>query len=104
MRLDDFLDADKLGKSFLAIKGYSEVKDHDTGKLGAYSLEVNIQDPESPFYFELIKVKVKNLSPTLAVEALKNAKTTPVELVDLKLGQFNGNLWFNCSDVLPAKK
>ena len=31
-------------------------------------------------------------------------KTYPVTLKDLNVGQFNGNLWFTCSDVLPLTK
>ncbi|MCP0887910.1 hypothetical protein LB941_11270 [Ligilactobacillus sp. WILCCON 0076] len=104
MTVNDFLNVDKLGVDFLAIKGYSEVRDRETDELKAYALEVNIQDPESPFYFELIKVKVKNLTPTLTVAQLKTAKTTPIILKDLQMGQFNGNLWFNCADVLPKNK
>jgi hypothetical protein len=104
MELDKFLDISKLGTQFLAIKGYAEVRDRKSNDLTAYKLDISIQDIDSPFYFEMISVKVKNLNPTISVEALKNAKTTPVELVDFNMGQFNGNLWFNCTDVKPIKK
>ncbi|MCC7667185.1 MULTISPECIES: hypothetical protein [Liquorilactobacillus] len=104
MEIDNFLDKEKLGDNFLAIKGYEEVLDRKTQELTAYKLKVSIQDPASPFYFEIFTVKVKKLDPTLSVESLKNAKTTPVELVDLNMGQFNGNLWFNCTDIKPVKK
>ncbi len=104
MRLEDFLDQEKLGHQFLAVKEYEEVRDRDTNKLTAYRLDISIQDINSPFYFEMISVKVKTLEPTLPVESLKNAKTTPVELVNLNMGQFNGNLWFICTDVKPVKK
>ncbi|WP_281165529.1 hypothetical protein [Liquorilactobacillus sicerae] len=104
MRLEDFLDKEKLGHQFLAVKGYEEVRDRKTDELTAYRLDISIQDINSPFYFEMISVKVKTLNPTLSVESLKNAKTTPVELMDLNMGQFNGNLWFNCTDIKPVKK
>ena len=40
---------------------------------------------------EMIQVKVNNVAPSLSVQ-------------DLNVGQFNGNLWFSCADVLPANK
>lgn len=104
MELDKFLDIGKLGTQFLAVKGYEEVRDRKNNELTAYKLDISIQDPASIFYYELFTVKVKNLSPTISVSQLKNASTTPVELVDLNMGQFNGSLWFNCSDVVPTTK
>jgi len=53
---------------------------------------------------EIIQVKVKILSPTASVQEMANNKTCPVSLKDLNVGQFNGNLWFACSDVLPVTK
>lgn len=38
------------------------------------------------------------------VQEMANNKTCPVTLKDLNVGQFNGNLWFACSDVLPVTK
>lgn len=102
MELNDFLTIDKLGNNFLAVKGYSDNKNRDSGELESYSLEISIQDEKSPFYFDLISVKVKNLNPTVSVESLKNAKTTPVKLSNLQMGQFNGRIWINCTDVLPV--
>lgn len=104
MKLNDFLKSELLGHSFLAVKGYSEVKDRETQQLSAYRLNVSLQDEDSDFYMEMIQVKVKNLNPTLGVKDLANSKTTPVILTDLNVGQFNGTLWFSCSDVLPATK
>lgn len=104
MNLEDFLEKEKLGEQFTAVKGYEEVRDRKTEELTAYRLNISIQDFKSPFFYETFAVKVKTLDPTLPVDQLKNAKLTPVELVDLKVGQFNGNLWFNCSDVLPKNK
>ena len=93
MKLNDFLKPELLGNKFLAVKGYSEVLDRETQKLSAYRLNVSIQDESSDFFMEMIQVK-----------DLKNNKTTPVLLQDLNVGQFNGNLWFSCADVLPANK
>lgn len=104
MKLNDFLKPELLGNKFLAVKGYSEVLDRETQKLSAYRLNVSIQDESSDFFMEMIQVKVNNVAPSLSVQDLKNNKTTPVLLQDLNVGQFNGNLWFSCSDVLPANK
>lgn len=104
MKLNDFLKAELLGKKFVAVKGYSEVLDRDTKKLSAYRLNISIQDDESEFFMEMLQVKVNNLSPTLGVQDMKNNKTIPVILKDLNVGQFNGNLWFSCTDVLPLNK
>lgn len=104
IKLNDFLNAEALGNDFLAVKGYTEVLHHQTGKLDAYKLNISIQDDESPFFIEMINIKVKNLKPTLSVNDLKNNKTIPVVLKDLQIGQFNGNLWFSCTDVLSKTK
>ena len=104
IKLNDFLNAEALGNDFLAVKGYTEVLHHETGKLDAYKLNISIQDDESPFFMEMINIKVKNLNPTLSVNDLKNNKTIPVVLKDLQIGQFNGNLWFSCTDVLSKTK
>ncbi|HDR6301292.1 TPA: hypothetical protein QCU59_005137 [Bacillus cereus] len=104
MRLNDFLKPELLGNTFIAVKGYSEVLDRETQNVSAYRLNVSIQDETSDFFMEMIQVKVNNLAPTLSVQDLKNNKTTPVVLKDLNIGQFNGNLWFSCSDVLPVTK
>lgn len=103
IRLQDFLKPELLGNQFVAIKGYSEVKDRETGQLSAYRLNVSIQDETSPFYMELITIKIKNLKPTVSVNSLENAKATPITLKGLNVGQFNGNLWYSCEDVLPTK-
>ncbi|RYD11407.1 hypothetical protein [Staphylococcus equorum] len=104
IKLNDFLNAEALGNNFVAVKGYTEVLHHETGKLDAYKLNISIQDDESPFFMEMINIKVKNLNPTLSVNDLKNNKTIPVVLKDLQIGQFNGNLWFSCNDVLSKTK
>lgn len=100
IKLNDFLQVEPLGNNFVAVKGYTEAVHHETGELDAYKLNVSIQDDESPFFMEMIQVKVKNLNPTLSFNDLKNNKTTPVVLKDLQIGQFNGNLWFSCTDVI----
>ncbi|MDK1733314.1 hypothetical protein N0K71_06705 [Dellaglioa algida] len=92
MKLNDFLNPTLLGRTFIAVRGYSEAVDHETQKLAAYRLNVSIQDENSPFYLELIDVKVNNLNPTVSVHELVNNKTMPVEVVDLNVGQYNGTL------------
>ncbi|MGF2116271.1 hypothetical protein [Enterococcus casseliflavus] len=104
MKLNDFLKPELLGTKFLAVKGYSEVLDRETQKLSAYRLNVSIQDETSDFFMEMIQVKINNLSPTISFQDLKNNKTTPIVLENIQVGQYNGTLWFNCTDVLPANK
>ncbi|WP_242225790.1 hypothetical protein [Bacillus cereus group sp. BfR-BA-01358] len=104
MRLNDFLKAELLGNKFVAVKGYSDVLDRETQQPTALRLNVSIQDESSDFFMEMITVKVNNLTPSLSIQDLKNNKTTPVVLKDLNVGQFNSNLWFSCTDVLPVTK
>lgn len=82
----------------------SAVLDRETNKPVALRLNVSIQDENSDFFMEMIQVKVNTLSPTASVQEMTNNKTCPVSLKDLNVGQFNGNLWFACSDVLPVTK
>lgn len=102
MKINDFLTTELLGSKFIAVKGYEEVLHHETGDLDALRLNVSIQDEKSPFFMELISIKIKNLSPTVSKETLEANNTTPVTLKDFNMGQFNGALWFNASDILPV--
>lgn len=104
MKLNDFLKAELLGNRFCAVKGYTEVLDRETSKPTALRLNISIQDENSDFFMEMIQVKVNTLTPTASVQDMANNKTCPVTLKDLNVGQFNGNLWFTCSDVLPLTK
>lgn len=104
MKLNDFLKPNLLGNKFYAVKGYTEVLDRETNKPTALRLNVSIQDENSDFFMEMIQVKVNNLTPTASVQEMANNKTCPVVLKDLNVGQFNGNLWFACTDVIPASK
>ncbi|WP_056974688.1 hypothetical protein [Holzapfeliella floricola] len=105
MKINDFIKPELLGNNFAAVRGYSEVLDRETNEKTGYKLDISIQDPESDFFMELFTVKVKNVSPTLSYKDLEqNKKIMPVVLENLNVGQFNGNLWYNCSDVLPANK
>lgn len=103
IKTNDFLKADLLGNRFMAVKGYSESLDRGTQKPVALRLNVSIQDELSEFFMEMISVKVNNLTPTLSVSDMAKNKTMPVILKDLVVGQYNGTLWFSCSDVLPLK-
>ena len=104
MKLNNFLKPELLGNRFFAVKGYTEVLDRETNKPIALRLNVSIQDETSDFFMEMIQVKVNTLTPTASVQEMANNKTSPVALKDLNVGQFNGNLWFACSDVLPVTK
>ena len=46
---------------------------------------------------------INNIEKTLP-ELLSDKKTCPVKLSNLTVGQFNGNLWFSCNDVVPISK
>ena len=104
MKLNDFLKPELLGNKFLAVKGYTEVLDRETQQVSAYRLNVNIQSEDSDFFMEMIQVKVNNLSPTVSFQDLKANKTMPVILENIQVGQYNGALWFNCTNVLPVTK
>lgn len=104
MKLNDFLKPEFLGNKFIAVKGYTEVLDRESGKPTALRLNVSIQDETSDFFMEMIQVKVNTLTPTATVQNMVSNKTCPVVLKDLNVGQFNGNLWFSCTDVLPVSK
>lgn len=101
IKLNDFLKAELLGNKFVAIKGYSEVLDRETKNVAAYRINVSLQDEDSDFYMEMITVKVNTLTPNVSIEEMKKNKTTSVVLKDLNVGQFDGKLWYTCTDVLP---
>lgn len=104
MKLNDFLKPELLGNKFYAVKGFSEVLDRDTQKLSGYRINISLQDPASDFFLNLIQVKVNTTTPTISAEEMSKNKTREVILKDLNVGQFNGNLWFTCSDILPVVK
>ena len=104
MKLNDFLKPELLGNKFYAVKGFSEVLDRETKKLTAYRVNISIQDESSDFFMEMIQVKVNTTTPSLSADEMKNNKTREVILRDLNVGQFNGNLWLTCSDILPIAK
>ena len=104
MKLNDFLKPSLLGDKFVAVKGYTEVLDSETKKSTALRLNVSIQDEDSDFFMEMITVKVKTLNPSIPFSEIASKKNCPVILQDLAVGQYNGNLWFSCTDVLPVSK
>lgn len=104
MKLNDFLKPELLGNKFYAVKCFSEVLDRETKKLTAYRVNISIQDESSDFFMEIIQVKVNTTTPSISADEMKNNKTREVILRDLNVGQFNGNLWFTCSDILPIAK
>lgn len=104
MKINDFLKAELLGNKFVAVKGYTEVLDRETNKPVALRLNVSIQDEDSDFFMEMIQIKVNTLSPTATPQLLSDKKTCSIKLSNLTVGQFNGNLWFSCNDVVPISK
>lgn len=103
MKLNDFLKAELLGNKFVAVKGYTEVLDRETQKLSAYRINVSIQDENSDFYMEMITVKINTVTPSISLEEMKKNKTMPVTLQGLTVGQYNGALWFSCTDIIPTQ-
>lgn len=101
IKLNDFLKAELLGNKFVAIKGYSEVLDRETKKLAGYRINISLQDEDSDFYMEMITVKVNTTTPKISAEEMAKNKTMPIILQDLNVGQFDGKLWYTCTDVLP---
>lgn len=104
MKINDFLKPELLGNKFVAVKGYTEVLDRETNKPVALRLNVSIQDEDSDFFMGMIQIKVNTLSPTATPQLLSDKKTCPIKLSNLTVGQFNGNLWFSCNDVVPISK
>lgn len=90
------------GTEFMAIKGYCDVLDFETKVLSAYKLRVLIASDNSPFFYENLEIKVKNLSPTISVKQLENNKTMPVRLTGFTISEYKGKLYFSCDDVLPS--
>lgn len=102
MQVNDFLNVELLGNRFFAVKGFTEALHRDTKKLVGYRINISIQDESSDFFMEMFSVKVSTTTPSISVEDMKNNKTREVILKDLRVGQFNGKLWFTASDILPA--
>lgn len=102
MEINDFLDIKLLGNKFVAVKGYEPVADRETGAIVAYRVNISLQDDKSPFYMEMISVKIKTTTPTISVDEMKTNKTRDIELEGLNMGQFNGRLWFTVDNVRPV--
>lgn len=104
IKLNDFLQPDLLGSEFLAVRDYIPVVDRETQQITAYRLNVSIQDESSPFFMEMITVKVNNLAPTVSIKELENNKTRPVMLKNLVVGQYKEVPWYSAADILPVTK
>lgn len=104
IKLQDFLQADILGDEFLAVRGYIPVVDRETQQITAYRLNLSIQDEKSPFFMEMITVKINNLAPTVSIKELENNKTRPVMLKNLVVGQYKEVPWYSAADILPVEK
>ncbi|MGX4686909.1 hypothetical protein JNUCC83_08405 [Vagococcus sp. JNUCC 83] len=102
MEINDFLDIKLLGNKFVAVKEYEPVADRETGAIVAYRVNISLQDDKSPFYMEMISVKIKTTTPTISVDEMKTNKTRDIELEGLNMGQFNGRLWFTVDNVRPV--
>lgn len=102
MEISDFLDTKLLGNKFVAVKGYEPVADRETDAIIAYRVNIYLQDENSPFYMEMISVKIKTTAPTITIDEMKTNKTRNVELEGLNMGQFNGRLWFTVDNIRPV--
>lgn len=102
IEVNQFLNVELLGEKFVAVGGYENVLDRETGVITDYRINLSVQSEQSKFYYEMISVKVKTTNPTLSVEQMKTNKVCDVEVVGLNMGQFNGKIWMTCDDILPV--
>lgn len=103
MKLNDVLSQsiDLFGSHFIAVKSMTEVKDKEQ-KLTGYRVNISLQDPDSPFYLELISVKISNLNPAISYQEMLSNKTREVLLENFSCGQYKENLYFGATNILPA--
>lgn len=90
-----------LGDNFVAVNPMSETTDYKTKEANGYQVNVSIQDENSPAYMELITVKIRNMTPTLSYEIMKNNKTRRVKFKNLRIGVWNNQPTFSAEDILP---
>jgi hypothetical protein len=105
MKLNDVLSqsVDLFGSHFIAVKSMTEVKDKEQ-KLTGYRINISLQDPNSPFYLELISVKISNLNPTISYQEMLSNKTREVLLENFSCSQYKENLYFSATNILPVTK
>lgn len=90
-----------LGDNFVAVNPMSETTDYKTKESNGYQVNVSIQDENSPAFMELITVKIRNVTPTLSYEIMKNNKTRRVKFKNLRIGVWNNQPTFSAEDILP---
>ena len=105
MKLNDVLSqsVSLFGSRFIAVKSMMEVKDKEQ-KLIGYRVNISLQDPDSPFYLELVSVKISNLNPTISYQEMLSNKTREVLLENFSCGQYKENLYFSAINILPVTK
>lgn len=103
MRINDVLlqSVSLFGSRFIAVKSMTEIRDKDQ-QLTGYRVNISLQDPDSPFYLELISVKISNLNPTISYQEMLSNKTREVLLENFTCGQYKENLYFSATNILPA--
>ena len=105
MKLNDVLSqsVSLFGSRFIDLKSMMEVKDKEQ-KLIGYRVNISLQDPDSPFYLELVSVKISNLNPTISYQEMLSNKTREVLLENFSCGQYKENLYFSATNILPVTK
>lgn len=101
MDIRTLLNANILGDNFIAVNPMSKTTDYKTKETNGYQVNISIQDENSPAFMELITVKIRNMSPTLSYETMKNNKTRKVKFKNLKIGVWNNQPTFSAEDILP---
>lgn len=100
-----FLEASKalLGNKFIAISSEDSIKYNSSEKDGI-KIMVSLQDENSVVFLDLIQVKVRNTSPSISVNDLKNIKGKEVNFKNLKINIYNSQFTFSAEDVFIVKK
>lgn len=73
-------------------------KKYGTNEYDGYKILVSIQDPNSPIYFDLIQVKVKNLTPSISGESIENIQNRKLNFSNLTMGIYNSDFTFYADD------
>lgn len=87
-----------LGNKFVLIKGLTPLRNKNS-ELYGYEGNISIVDENSPFFYELIQVRIMTTTPTLSYRELQQNKKCPVTLSDLRTGIWNDTITFTSSDI-----
>ena len=91
-----------LGNNFVCVS-CEKSKKYGTNEYDGYKILVSIQDPSSPIYFDLIQVKVKNLTPSISSESIENIQNRKLNFSNLTMGIYNSDFTFYADDFSVDK-